>query len=372
MRIRHATTCSFLSLAACAATFGQVQLSEIRTDEQGTDKNEYVELSGTPGASLDGITLIVIGDQGSGTTKSGFVEFRWTFGPSDVIGGSGFLLLRKVDMNTVVPMPFFEPSIAISPDNGTGVLENSDNTTYMLVTGYSGTNAQGGTTSAGQDLDTNDDGVLDITPWTEVLDSVSLKLTVGDVPGTQGTNEASEWWYSETVVGPNPNRSVNGTTGEVTIFQNPPAHAFRDGGTGEWRYGPFNTATGINLDTPGAPNFVTPKLACGASAAGDCLANHEDPFCADSCCCDFVCAADAYCCEFHWDALCATKANECAGVCTGGGCPADLDFDTTVGGADLGILLSSWGTGDADLDGDGTVAGSDLGQLLAAWGSCPR
>jgi hypothetical protein len=49
---------------------------------------------------------------------------------------------------------------------------------------------------------------------------------------------------------------------------------------------------------------------------------------------------------------------------------ADLDGDGTVGGADLGLLLGSWGacTGcTADLDEDGAVTGVDLGLLLGAW-----
>lgn len=47
---------------------------------------------------------------------------------------------------------------------------------------------------------------------------------------------------------------------------------------------------------------------------------------------------------------------------------ADLDGDGQVCGADLTILLGSWGTCcTADLDGDGTVGGSDLTILLSAW-----
>ncbi|MCP4939282.1 MAG: hypothetical protein GY921_08865 [Phycisphaeraceae bacterium] len=54
-------------------------------------------------------------------------------------------------------------------------------------------------------------------------------------------------------------------------------------------------------------------------------------------------------------------------------CPADLNGDGTVGGADLGLLLAAWGTADpaADLNGDGNVDGGDLGLLLSAWGPCP-
>ena len=53
-------------------------------------------------------------------------------------------------------------------------------------------------------------------------------------------------------------------------------------------------------------------------------------------------------------------------------CPADLDGDRAVSGADLGLLLMRWGTADeiADLDGSGAVGGSDLAILISAWGSC--
>ncbi|MFO0874190.1 MAG: hypothetical protein U0575_09500 [Phycisphaerales bacterium] len=47
----------------------------------------------------------------------------------------------------------------------------------------------------------------------------------------------------------------------------------------------------------------------------------------------------------------------------------DLNGDDVVDGADLGILLASWGgTGNGDLNRDGTVDGADLGLLLSVWG----
>jgi hypothetical protein len=55
-------------------------------------------------------------------------------------------------------------------------------------------------------------------------------------------------------------------------------------------------------------------------------------------------------------------------------CVGDLTLDGFVNGADLGILLASWGacTGScaSDLNRDGVVNGADLGVLLAAWGAC--
>lgn len=54
-------------------------------------------------------------------------------------------------------------------------------------------------------------------------------------------------------------------------------------------------------------------------------------------------------------------------------CPADLDGDGKVDGADLGILLSEWGACGgciADITLDGVVDGADLGYLLSNWGPC--
>lgn len=58
-----------------------------------------------------------------------------------------------------------------------------------------------------------------------------------------------------------------------------------------------------------------------------------------------------------------------------GACPADIApvgaLDRQVNGADVAVLLSSWGTpGLGDLDGNGQVNGADLVLMLSAWGPC--
>ncbi len=60
-----------------------------------------------------------------------------------------------------------------------------------------------------------------------------------------------------------------------------------------------------------------------------------------------------------------TLPNECEDP----GVFGDLNGDGVVDGADLGLLLNSWGgDGVADLNGDGVVDGADLGILLNNWG----
>ena len=53
-------------------------------------------------------------------------------------------------------------------------------------------------------------------------------------------------------------------------------------------------------------------------------------------------------------------------------CAGDLDGDGTVGGADLAVLLGSWGsaTSAADLNSDSKVDAADLAVLLGGWGPC--
>ena len=70
--------------------------------------------------------------------------------------------------------------------------------------------------------------------------------------------------------------------------------------------------------------------------------------------------------------LCNCATNPSLPVC----CPGDLDHDRTVGGADIGLLLSNWGPcGSAclyDINNDSKVNGGDLGLLLSGWGPCPN
>ena len=64
--------------------------------------------------------------------------------------------------------------------------------------------------------------------------------------------------------------------------------------------------------------------------------------------------------------------------CESDGCFGDLNEDGEVNAADIGLLLSAWGScGKAgpgcfgDLNEDGEVNGTDIGLILGAWGICP-
>jgi predicted extracellular nuclease len=137
------------ALPALAAD-GDILINEVRIDQPSTDLDEYFELMGPAGASLDGLTYLVIGD---GTGGSGVVE-EVTDLAGSALGPDGFFVAA-------------ESTFSYASDLVTDLnFENSDNVTHLLVRGFTG--------SDGDDLDTDDDGVLDVMPWSEVVDLVAL------------------------------------------------------------------------------------------------------------------------------------------------------------------------------------------------------
>jgi hypothetical protein len=76
---------------AAAATGDPVLINEVLASHSGTDDTEFVELFGTPGLSLEGLSVIVVeGDEGGSTNQ---IDFRYDFGPGNAIGANGFFLL---------------------------------------------------------------------------------------------------------------------------------------------------------------------------------------------------------------------------------------------------------------------------------------
>ncbi|TDT16604.1 putative extracellular nuclease [Ilumatobacter fluminis] len=191
------------SPAAAVVAVPDVVINEIRIDQSGDDDDEYVELAGTADTSLDGYTYLVIGDGAGG---SGTIE-NVTALDGNSLGTDGLFVAA-------------ESTFSLATADATVDLnfENSDNVTHLLVTGFSGAD--------GDDLDTNDDGTFDSTPWTAIVDSVALSENV----------PAEDLVYSTTIVGP-----------DGTFV---PGHTYRCGGV--WEIGAF-TPVGTD-DTPGAAN----------------------------------------------------------------------------------------------------------------------
>ena len=213
----------------------QLWISELRVDQQGADTDEYVEISGTPGASLAGIWILAIGDGGSdigGVVEMAINLTAWS------LGTNGFLVARESSFGTTV---FGGRTLSVASGATDAVigsgdsmnLENADNVTYMLVQGFTG--------AVGTDLDTDNDGVQDATPWAALLDSVAFMRS--------GSKEPV---YSDVRVGP---IELSGTSGM-------PPHAWR--AESGWQVGGYAT---WDLDTPGAPALAAPAPGAITGAA---------------------------------------------------------------------------------------------------------
>jgi hypothetical protein len=251
-----------LASSPAAISAGSVRISEVRVDQPSSDLDEYFELAGPPDASLNGLAYIVIGD--GPAANSGVIEEVTDLGGRSLDGNGRFVAA--------------EPTFSLGTADLVTELnfENGDNVTHLLVSGFSG--------GVGDDLDIDDDGGFDATPWSEIVDSVALI----DTPGS------GDWFYSPTRVGPD-------KTG-------PPFHIYRCSPSLVWRVGPPDPAGGD--DTPGAENPPCPCLGdLDGSGAVDAL--------------DLDALLDAW------------------GPCIG--CPADFNRDVRVGAPDLVFLLESWG-----------------------------
>jgi hypothetical protein len=162
-----------------ASTASAVHISEIRIDMSGADNDEYVELAGDPGESLDGLTYIVLGDLGA-VPRCGGIECvvdltGWT------IQADGLLSIGDTE---TAGLHTFTYDV-----EGTLNFENSDNVTHMIVEGFYG--------AIDDDVDTDDDCVIDTPFWTAIIDDVALYE--GTTPDCMGTDEC---WYSAITVGP--------------------------------------------------------------------------------------------------------------------------------------------------------------------------
>ena len=142
-----------------------VELSEFRLDMGGTDTEEFVELTGFAGQDLSGLSFVILGD---GSAGSGVVETAVDL-TGFVIDANGYFVLAKST---------FTLGVADLVDDSMN-FENSDNVTYMLIDSFLG--------AVGDDLDTNDDGVLDALTGT-ITYSLSIIESVGTGDLVYGTH----------------------------------------------------------------------------------------------------------------------------------------------------------------------------------------
>jgi predicted extracellular nuclease len=100
---------------APASADSHVVINEVLASTTGTDV-EYVELYGTPGASLAGLSFIIV--ESDDQSSNGNIDSRYDFADTDVLGDNGFYLVGNqltediygVTPNAITANNFFENS----------------------------------------------------------------------------------------------------------------------------------------------------------------------------------------------------------------------------------------------------------------------
>lgn len=204
-----------LSASLSAVAFGAhaVSINEIRIDQPSTDKNEYIELVGSPNESLSGLSYLVIGDSKDNKDKGGIIEAVVDLN-QQLLDENGLLLVAEST---------FQPNDKVGYTTELE-FENGDSVTHLLVRDFTG--------QKGLDIDTNNDGVIDTPYWSSIVDSVALKAP---------ESKDKSITYGNVSVGPD--------------RQYVPGHVFRC--NNQWKIGQF--APFGATDTAGAANTCTPS-----------------------------------------------------------------------------------------------------------------
>jgi hypothetical protein len=241
-RPRPALLAGAILLGPCttSAAIGQVLISEIRIDHPGasgglSDREEFVELVGPPGTSLDALSYVVVGDHLPEGGQSGVIE-KVIHLHDQVIGPSGRFVFARHDF---------------TPDNEDYTLdldfEDGGTVTHLLVENLSGA-------SVGTEIDTQHDGFVDYEPWDQVLDALAI---------VDPDDDTFPYGPMGTPFGPGGLCLAGVDCNLIVIAAADPGHFHRCASTGPWHEGIFNPATIAEIGTPGAPNPCPPLFADG-------------------------------------------------------------------------------------------------------------
>ena len=84
------------TIAIGSRAFAQDALiNEVRVDQPGIDLSEYVEFKGTPGSSLEGLTLVVIGDDDAASPPNQNGTIESVVALSGNFSSTGFFVLAE-------------------------------------------------------------------------------------------------------------------------------------------------------------------------------------------------------------------------------------------------------------------------------------
>jgi hypothetical protein len=157
---------------AAATAVAQTRLNELYVNPPGTDDSrEYVEIRGTPGTSLANLWVVEINGH---TTSEGALDVAQDLS-TVTLGTNGLLMIGNFygSFGTPFNAPVQEGTVLMdwNPSIGTANLVQLPNnsSTILIVSNFTG--------FAFTNLDNNHDGILDVTPWSSIVDSVGWQST---------------------------------------------------------------------------------------------------------------------------------------------------------------------------------------------------
>jgi hypothetical protein len=180
---------------------GNVLINEVFANPPGSpDNREYIELRGSAGASLSGLTLLQIDSGGGSIGKIRTVQPL----TGHSLGANGLLVIGR-NYSQYVPYALNPQTTRVDLQ---GDEELSNEATYLLVRNFS--------SFLDADLDSSDSGILDFTPWSVIVDSVGMsesdegyklycaaRLMLRDgtpdaasrIPGNDQANDPRAWYF---------------------------------------------------------------------------------------------------------------------------------------------------------------------------------
>lgn len=205
-RLSQLFAITIILLLSAASVSAQMWINEIYLDPPSSfdSTHEYIELRGTPGASLADHYLVILENEVSATANPGQIEAFFDLGSlSDpFFGSNGFLTLRQAgspfnnlnplsnnQINTATGATWgsgAQSSVGFSDENNDGIIENSGGT-FLLIKNNGGTASKPAITTPNLiDLDANDDKILDDNIYTQnwtILDSIGFNGESSDING---------------------------------------------------------------------------------------------------------------------------------------------------------------------------------------------
>lgn len=204
----------FLSLFA-ARSNADIIINEILLEPSGDNFGQQLfEISGMANASLDGLALLAIdGGVFSGEVYEAIDLTGLSLGPNGLLLMRDFTTATFPDVRALLPAP--DPLTPME-EFGAPLFEVNISQTFALVSNFTG--------FVFEDLDTNDDGILDLAPWDNVVDAIGIRENdgtpadefafgtqlgfqdfpvVGFEPDAIFRDGASQAWYASDVTNPN-------------------------------------------------------------------------------------------------------------------------------------------------------------------------